>query len=307
MKFYRLKKVGLVALFAVLFVLIASPQVFAAYSVKAVFIRISGTSGEALATGQAVMIKDADGYVYKADSNDAALRPAIGVVGSKSASASGQTVEIIVAGILTGWSSLSEGGNAYVSETAGAITQSAPSYNQKIGFAINTTDYLINCQNYFDSSAVTSLGVLSGAAPIILEGATANNYETTIVPTDPTADNNFNFPDDTGYAAYTPGGGTASAADSLAIPVTHGYVAKTTGADAEALTLANGENGQILTIALVTDGGGDGTLTPTTCSGFATIVFADAGDNATLMYVDDTVGWVIMGVEGVAAPPVITI
>ena len=113
-----------------------------------------------------------------------------------------------------------------------------------------------------------------------------------------------------GGTEYTPSsfiaGGTTSAADSLAIPITAAYVAKTTGADAEALTLANGKPGQILNISLVVDGGGDGTLTPTTKSGFATIVFADAGDNASLMYIDDTVGWILMGTAGVAAPPVIT-
>lgn len=99
----------------------------------------------------------------------------------------------------------------------------------------------------------------------------------------------------------------ASAADALAIPVTARYVAKTTGADAEALTLADGVPGQRINIALVVDGGGDGTLTPATCSGFATIVFADAGDIADLEYVDDTVGWILVGTAGVAAPPVITV
>jgi len=102
-------------------------------------------------------------------------------------------------------------------------------------------------------------------------------------------------------------GATTSAADSLAIPVTHGVVAKTTGGDAEALTLANGEPGQLLMIYLAVDGNGDGTLTPTTKSGFATIVFADAGDQVVLLYVDDTVGWVIVGAAGVAAPPAITV
>ncbi|MBU0792175.1 MAG: hypothetical protein KKC55_17160, partial [Gammaproteobacteria bacterium] len=68
--------------------------------------------------------------------------------------------------------------------------------------------------------------------------------------------------------------GTTVAADVLAIPVTHAYVAKTTGGDAEALTLANGKPGQVLVIYLATDGGGDGTLTPVTATGWATIVFA---------------------------------
>ena len=100
---------------------------------------------------------------------------------------------------------------------------------------------------------------------------------------------------------------TTVAADVLAIPVTHQYVAKTTGADAEALTLADGAEGQVLIINLTTDGGGAGTLTPTTKTGFATIVFADAGDQAVLKFIDSTVGWVIVGLSGVAAPPAITV
>jgi hypothetical protein len=100
---------------------------------------------------------------------------------------------------------------------------------------------------------------------------------------------------------------TTTAADVLAIPVTHGYVIKTTGADAEALTLADGSPGQVLVVDVAVDGGGDGTLTPATATGWATIVFADAGDRAVLLFVDDTIGWIILGLSGVAAPPVTTI
>ena len=101
---------------------------------------------------------------------------------------------------------------------------------------------------------------------------------------------------------------TTSAADSLAIPVTHTFVDKTTGADAEALTLADGTYpGQLLIIQLGTDGGGTGTLTPSTKTGFATIVFADAGDTAVLRFINDTVGWIIEGLYGVTAPPAITV
>lgn len=101
-------------------------------------------------------------------------------------------------------------------------------------------------------------------------------------------------------------GATTSAADALAIPVTHRIVTKTTGADAEALTLANGIPGQRLTVVLGTDGGGDGTLTPATKTGFSAVVLADAGDHVTFEYVNGTVGWVIVGTGGVAAPPAIT-
>lgn len=103
------------------------------------------------------------------------------------------------------------------------------------------------------------------------------------------------------------GSSTTSAADALAIPVTHRVVQKTTGADAEALTLANGVAGQRLTVILVVDGGGTGTLTPTTATGFVSVDFADAGDSVTFEYVDDTVGWIVVGYAGAAAPPVISL
>lgn len=93
------------------------------------------------------------------------------------------------------------------------------------------------------------------------------------------------------------------AADVLVIPVTRPMVNKVTGADAEALTLADGLPGQVLVVRLGTDGGGDGTLTPATATGWATIVFADAGDQAVLFYVDDTLGWIIIGLSGKAGPP----
>lgn len=99
---------------------------------------------------------------------------------------------------------------------------------------------------------------------------------------------------------------TTSAADALAIPITHRTVNKTTGADAEALTLADGAFlGQRLNINLVVDGGGDGTLTPTTPSGFATIVFADAGDFVDLEWT--TAGWRIVGIGGLTAQPTVTV
>lgn len=109
-----------------------------------------------------------------------------------------------------------------------------------------------------------------------------------------------------GVVALT-GATTTSAADSLAQPITHRYVGKTTGADAEALTLANGSPGQVITISLVVDGNGTGTLTPATATGFVSVALADAGDTVTLQYIDDTVGWILIGYYGVAAPPTVAI
>jgi hypothetical protein len=100
-------------------------------------------------------------------------------------------------------------------------------------------------------------------------------------------------------------GSTTKAGGTLAVPITHAVVNMTTGA-AEALTLADGAPGQVLHIFLGTDGG-DGTLTPDTSTGWATIVFADAGDRASLYYVNDTVGWIILGLTGVLAGPASTV
>lgn len=102
------------------------------------------------------------------------------------------------------------------------------------------------------------------------------------------------------------GGSIAVAADVLAIPITHSLVRKTTGGDAEALTLANGKAGQLLTIVLAVDGGGVGTLTPATSTGFNTIVFADVEDTATLLYLDGTLGWTIIRLGPEGAPPATT-
>ena len=67
-----------------------------------------------------------------------------------------------------------------------------------------------------------------------------------------------------------------------AVPVTHGYVAMTVDG-ADAYTLADGKPGQILVINCVAQSVGTATLTPATCTGFSTIAFADAGDQAVLL------------------------
>lgn len=68
----------------------------------------------------------------------------------------------------------------------------------------------------------------------------------------------------------------------------------TTGANA--LTLANGADGQLKFIVMTTDGG-DGTLTPTTKTGFSTITFNDAGDGVGLVYTTTT-GWIVFANNG---------
>ena len=86
-----------------------------------------------------------------------------------------------------------------------------------------------------------------------------------------------------------------SAADSLAIPITASIVHKTTGGDAEALTVAAGTQGQLLMIVLITDGGGTGTIAASSTVA-DTIAFADAEDTALLLFTNSK--WHFMGGTG---------
>lgn len=117
----------------------------------------------------------------------------------------------------------------------------------------------------------------------------------------------FEFFHHTYETEYLSAGSLAVAADVVVVPLTHPLLLKTTGGDAEALTLADGVPGQTVTINIVTDGGGDATVTPATLTGFATVVLADAGDQVTFGYVNDTVGWIILAAHGLVQPPVITV
>lgn len=65
---------------------------------------------------------------------------------------------------------------------------------------------------------------------------------------------------------------------------------------AGALTLADGVHGQVKRVVMVVDGG-DGTLTPTTKTGYTTIVFNDVGDSVLLQYLT-TYGWMVMANNG---------
>ena len=83
-----------------------------------------------------------------------------------------------------------------------------------------------------------------------------------------------------------------SAADSLAIPITASIVHKTTGGDAEALTVAAGTQGQLIMIVITTYGCGTGTIAASS-SVADTIAFADAEDTAQLLFTNSK--WHFMG------------
>lgn len=105
-------------------------------------------AGGSLTVGNAVYVA-ADGDVEAADANLAASAQAIGVVvavkdttGLTTASA-GDAVSVVTFGPVAGFSSLNEESLQYISETAGAITETAPSgagtWSHIIGYAEQST------------------------------------------------------------------------------------------------------------------------------------------------------------------------
>jgi hypothetical protein len=94
---------------------------------------------------------------------------------------------------------------------------------------------------------------------------------------------------------------TQSLSGAGAVDITSA-VTKVTTTGSDALTLADGQTGQIKVIIMIVDGG-DGTLTPTTLLGGSTITFADAGDAVVLLWVA-TLGWVRIAQGGPGVGPV---
>lgn len=87
-------------------------------------------------------------------------------------------------------------------------------------------------------------------------------------------------------------GGVSTRTGAGAIDVTN-LVTRIVTTGADALTLADGTNGQVKILIMSADGGA-GTLTPTTKTGFATLTFDDVGDSAMLVFLT-TVGWMLVG------------
>ena len=74
---------------------------------------------------------------------------------------------------------------------------------------------------------------------------------------------------------------------SVASSITH--INSTAGAHAGAM--ANGTNGQIKIITMITDGG-NSVVTPAALAGYTTITFNDVGDSATLVFTNSN--WVVL-------------
>ena len=84
---------------------------------------------------------------------------------------------------------------------------------------------------------------------------------------------------------------TTVAADVLPIPVTASVCHKTSGSDAEALTIVAGTSGQVLIIVMIVDNGGTATLSGAQING--SVAFSEVGHTATLLYTNSK--WNMIG------------
>ena len=141
---------------------------------------------------------------------------------------------------------------------------------------------------------------ISPNTKIIFEGTTVDNFETKLSVTDPTADRDAVFPDESGNVVLDTAtqtltnktlGALVGTVDQItaagAIDITT-YITEITTTAATAYTLADGVLGQFKIISLIVDGG-DATITPDTFATGTTITMADVNDNITLLYT--TNGW----------------
>lgn len=136
-----------IGLMAAVVALLALAAPAGALTIERSYQRFGCVAGEALTTGAVLTMKASDGLCYKADADDATLRPAIGIAAS--GASSGGSVGVITAGIVGGGSSLTKGGAVYLSTTAGATTQTQPAaYSQLVGRAVSATQYVIGVRPY---------------------------------------------------------------------------------------------------------------------------------------------------------------
>jgi hypothetical protein len=213
--------------------------------------------------------------------------------------------------LVSGSQNTAVGAAALISATGGNLV----GIGHQAGYAIGSgnsnvsigQNSLLNAVNSYATLSSTSNCTLLGTlAEVTTSGQTTASYRTAIgSESNATADNQVML----GRAAdivTLPGGlvtvPVAQTASTAAVSVAVTTTALTTTAPAQAITLANGTNGQIKIIThIASSGGGTAVLTPaTSAADYNTITFAAVGDTATLQY-HTTGGWYILSLRGAVA------
>ena len=192
------------------------------------------------------------------------------------------------------FSSLPHLGNSFrvYSPAAGVLSFAASSDNGVCKLTFSNTDGIAN--SAIANSGTTLTFGIGGSGTSAAAGGAVNFTGTVAVTGATTLTGNLTS---NGALISTPQALTGAGA----VNVTTLTTAVTTTAPAQALTLANGTNGQIKTIVhQALSGGGTWVLTPTTKTGYTTITSTAVGETCTLQFFT-TIGWCILSLRGAIA------
>lgn len=118
---------------------------------------VAGENINASTTPQAVYLKESDGRVYKTDSTSAgeAVFAFIGFVANAQNVTTGNSVNVITDGVVSGFSGLTVGGYYFGTNTAGTISTTAGTISYQFGRAVTASTLLIQKGKKYHSGVTT--------------------------------------------------------------------------------------------------------------------------------------------------------
>lgn len=228
-------------------------------------------AGEAITIGQPVCIAAADGKVYKADANSSTRRPAIGLAERGTASAA--NCSIVTRGVLAGISATqTKGAYAFLSETAGGVTYTAPTDAQSLGYGVTASIMRV--------SIGTTLSDLTALADGYIWVGDGSALPVAVVPSGDVAMSNlgaFTISAIAGACTFGGGSGGSGATISTAGAGTFDALLSANGGiavDTSAFTVADTTGNTLIAGSLAANGG-------ITCDSTAFTVANTSGDVAT--------------------------
>ena len=156
---------------------------------------------------------------------------------------------------------------------AGEIGYETDTNKFKIG---DGTNHWINLDYFIDASSTVNPAFGSS---IVFEGATANDFETTVAVTDPTADRTITLPDATGTVVLADGSGNITVSGNLTVSGTTTTINSTTINATTGIVFEGATANDFETTITVTDPTADRTVTFQDATG--TVVLRDSTDTLT--------------------------
>lgn len=158
---------------------------------------VTATAGATI-SGAAINLNKDSNYAVNVGTGTCNAAVSIGG-GSNTVAINSSDWDIGTTGIMTGIGAITSDG--LLTATLGALISGATiSLNNDSNFNVNLcTGTSTGTVSVGGASALVTVGgVIQGTSPLVFEGTTANNFETTLALTDPTADNTITLPNYTG-------------------------------------------------------------------------------------------------------------